>query len=489
MADGLSINDIVSVSINLSPTAAQGRDFGALLILGSTADVISVSERMRRYSSITEIAADFGTSAPEYLAARNFFAQSPRPSYCYLGRWARTASKAQLFGAVRSTAQQALSNFTGITSGGFAITIDGTVRTLSSLNFSAATTLSGVAAIVDTALSTWADCSWNAAHGRFEIISTTTGASSTLAAVTSTATSLALGIYSGTSISNGIAAETLLAGVTAIAALSTAWYGLIVADTNPVAADHQAVAAFIEAAAPARIYGVTTQDANALVAAATTDIAYLLAAALYRRSFVQYSSSDPYAVAAMYGRAFTVNFAGNNTTITLKFKQEPGITPETLSASAAAALRAKKCNVFVNYNNSTAIIQEGVMSDGSFFDEVHGLDWLSDSIQTALYNALYTSATKIPQTEAGINILVAVVEQVCGQAVQNGLLGPGTWSVDGFGQLARGDYLPKGFYVYSAPLATQLQADREARRAPVMQVAAKMAGAVHSASVIINVNR
>lgn len=129
------------------------------------------------------------------------------------------------------------------------------------------------------------------------------------------------------------------------------------------------------------------------------------------------------------------------------------------------------------------------MSDASFFDEVHGLDWLADSIQTALYNALYTSATKIPQTEAGINILVTVVEQVCGSAVQNGLLGPGTWSVDGFGQLARGDYLPKGFYVYASPLATQLQADREARRAPVMQVAAKMAGAVHSASVIINVNR
>ena len=129
------------------------------------------------------------------------------------------------------------------------------------------------------------------------------------------------------------------------------------------------------------------------------------------------------------------------------------------------------------------------LDDGSFIDEVHGLDWLANAIQVGLFNVLYTSTTKVPQTEAGITQLINAVEQVCGQAVQNGLVGPGTWNAGGFGQLKQGDFLPKGFYVYTAPLSTQLQADREARKAPVMQIAAKLAGAVHSVDVVVNVNR
>jgi len=70
--------------------------------------------------------------------------------------------------------------------------------------------------------------------------------------------------------------------------------------------------------------------------------------------------------------------------MTLKFKQEPGVAPETLTETQAATLRGKHCNVFVNYDNDTAIIQEGVSFDGSFFDEVVGLDWLENDIQTAV---------------------------------------------------------------------------------------------------------
>jgi hypothetical protein len=38
-------------------------------------------------------------------------------------------------------------------------------------------------------------------------------------------------------------------------------------------------------------------------------------------------------------------------------------------------------------------------------------------------------------------------------------------------------------------VASQSQADREARKAPTLQVALKLAGAVHFVDVIINVNR
>ena len=163
--------------------------------------------------------------------------------------------------------------------------------------------------------------------------------------------------------------------------------------------------------------------------------------------------------------------------------------PETLTESQAQTLRTKHCNVFVNYNNTTAIIQEGVMANGYFFDEVHGTDWLQNRIQTDVYNLLYQSTTKIPQTDEGTHRIVNVIEAACVQAVVNGLSAPGVWTAGGFGQLSPGDVLTKGFYVYAPPVATQDQADREARKSVPIQVAVKLAGAVHFVGVIVNVNR
>ncbi len=269
---------------------------------------------------------------------------------------------------------------------------------------------------------------------------------------------------------------------------SLKWYGLtIAADLTDIEVD--AVAALIEASDPVRMFGYTTQQEDSLSAVSTTDTAYLLKNKNYRRTFTVFSSDNPYAAASVFGRAFSVNFMGTNTTITLKFKQLPGIAAEDLKIGEANALRAKNCNVFAKYNNDTAIFQEGVMCDGSFFDEIHGLDWLQNYLETALWNLYYTSTTKIPQTPAGVNRQCAVLERACEQGLTNGLMGEGQWNGDSFGALETGDYLPKGYYVFANSLDDQAQSEREARKAPVFQIATKLAGATHFADVIVSVNR
>lgn len=80
-------------------------------------------------------------------------------------------------------------------------------------------------------------------------------------------------------------------------------------------------------------------------------------------------------------------------------------------------------------------------------------------------------------------------ERLLKEAVNNGLIAPGTWNADGFGLLERGDYLEKGYYVYVSPIADQPQSEREQRKLPVIQIAAKLAGAVHFVDVQIDVNR
>lgn len=313
----------------------------------------------------------------------------------------------------------------------------------------------------------------------------------TLAGATAQDISTILGMLvtdSGAYVAAGIAAETAVAAAAIFDnTFGQTWYAMQIPEA--VDADHLLVAAYIEAATNKHLYGVTTQEAGVISAVSTTDIAYLLSQLGYKRTLVQYSSSNAYAVASFLARAVTVDYTGNSTVITMMYKQEPGITAEALSATQIDALEAKSCNVFVAYNNDTAIVEQGKVASGDFVDEITGTDWLAVTIMTDLYNLLYTSPTKIPQTDAGNNLLVNTAEKDCVQGVLNGLLAPGVWTSAGFGTLHQGDYMPKGFYIYAPPVANQSASDRAARKSVTIQIAAKLAGAIHTVDVIINVNR
>ena len=45
-----------------------------------------------------------------------------------------------------------------------------------------------------------------------------------------------------------------------------------------------------------------------------------------------------------------------------------------------------------------------------------------------------------------------------------------------------------GYFIYSQPIAMQNPTERTARKAPVVQIAAKESGAIHSSNVIVQVN-
>lgn len=493
---GLSVSDIVNVTVTLQPLAAALRNFGATLIVGAS-DVIDTTQRFRQYSTLGQVASDFGSTAPEYLAADLFFSQAPQPSLLYIGRFAQTATSGILHGGPFSGTQQynAVTALAAITTGSMSITVDGTAHSLSSLNFSAQTNMNGVAGVLANAMAAYAAVRWNAGLGRFDIESNSTGATSSVSYATPTGSgtdvSALLNLTAATGASlpvSGQVSETALQCVQLLANQSNDWYMLTFAAAISDS-DHLAVAAFIEGESPSRLYGITTQEAGALSATSTTDIAYVASAALYKRTTIQYSTSSPYAVASLFGRFATVNFQASSSVITGMFQQEPGVTAEILTESQAAALEAKNCNVFVAYSNSRAIIQEAVMTNGYFIDEMQGTDWLQNAIQTAVFNLLYTRTTKVPQTDPGINLIVNTIDAQLVQAVTNGLVAPGVWQGPQIGQINTGDALAKGWYVYAQPIAQQAYADRVARKAPPIQVAICLAGAVHSANVLVSVTR
>lgn len=487
----LAVDRVVNVTVNLQPLAASRRNFGVLLIAGPS-DVISPAERIRTYTGIDGVAADFGLSAPEYLAAELFFSQSPRPAILQIGRWLKTPSPALLQGGILTAEEMAMTNWRPITDGSLVISVGGQEHTLDDLDFSDAANLNAVAAVIDAkAKSAGANCTWDGE--RFRLMTSARGADATInycgdaQTGTSIAAILKLTEATGLAPQGGQDAENIKECVVELADRGD-WYGFAVADDSLSVDDHLTVAQYLQASAKSRIYAATITDTRVLDSVYNDDLASRAKELKLSRCFVCYSV-NPYAAISALGRAFTVNFSANRSTITLKFKQLPSVAAEGLTESQANTLAAKRCNVFAAYNNDTAILQEGVMSGDAWFDEIHGTDWLQNAVQTEVWNLLYQSKTKIPQTNSGTNQLITCIEAVLEQAVNNALVAPGIWNGDGFGQLERGDYLPKGYYVYSEPIEYQAQSEREERKAPPIQCAIKLAGAIHSVDVAINVNR
>ncbi|MEK6290034.1 MAG: DUF3383 domain-containing protein [Paraburkholderia tropica] len=491
MAKALPVARLISVAVTLTALAAQGANLNTALLLGPS-DVIDTGERLRSYSGIPAVAEDFGTTAPEYQAATLYFNQSPQPASLLIGRWAKTATAGLLNGGVLSAGQQAIAEWDVITTGAFNITIDGNAKVITGLDFSAQTNLNGVATVIGAKL-TGATIVWDGS--RFVVTSATTGASSTVSYATAPATGVDISAMLGLTVStasvpaNGIAAETPAAAAALfLDQFANQFLGLAFADGTIEDDDHVAVAQLVEAD-QAHIYGITTQNAQALDPTVTSDLASRLKALALKYSMIQYSSSSAYAVVSALGRLLTVDFNGNSTTLTLMYKQEPGIVAEALTSTQADTLEAKNCNVYVGYDNNTSILQYGVTPSGIFVDSVYNALWFRNDIQTAVYNLLYTSPTKIPQTDAGNAQIAATISSVCDQAVTNGYLAPGVWNSGGFGAIVQGQTLSKGYYIYTPPIASQSQADREARKSVVFQIAAKEAGAIHSADIAVTVNR
>lgn len=398
-------------------------------------------------------------------------------------------------GYYTGTRAQSLANIKEVKDGCFSISVDGSVDTvLRELDFSGITTLSDVAAVIGAGLS---NARVTAEGDHLVLTSTRTGVTSSVSAAKdielterNIATKLKLTRETASSLAAGYDAESAVEALQVFCDKTAAWYAAMFA-AGKMPSDDQLYecATFIEANTDTtHILGITATDTRVLDKEYSDDIASRCCEAGFNRTCIQYSE-NPYAIASLFGRAFTVDFNGSMTTITLMYKTEPSVVAEELTETQAQTLADKRCNVYVNYNNDTAILQNGVMCGDYWFDERHGSDWLKDYVQNNVWNYVYGRATKVPQDDAGMNQVIAVINDSLIQAKQNGFIGAGTWNGDGFGQLATGQYMPDGFYVYAPPMATQTQADRDARISVPIQVAAKLLGAIHTFDVAITLNR
>lgn len=203
-----------------------------------------------------------------------------------------------------------------------------------------------------------------------------------------------------------------------------------------------------------------------------------------------FHSTQPFKFAAAYaGRLMSTDFGGSRTTVTMNLKPLSTINVDP-SMTETEYLKAKAAGVDV-YASVAGIA--GVLSSGenNFADQIYNRQWIADAIEVAMFNVLRQTNYKVAQDEEGMSALKNAVRGVMETAVANYFVGPGEWtSPDKFGNPEDlvNAVRSQGYYVHSLPVARQLQSDREDRKAPIIQVAAKERGAIHSANLIVNVN-
>lgn len=482
----IPISSIVDVSIAVSATAASTEGFGTLLIVTKEPGPLNLTERIRTYSSIDGVAEDWDTSSEAYAAANTYFSQSPSPDSLMIGvRYEDAQSGVLISGSV---SDDDLTTLQGITDGSFKIQMgQDDAEEFTGLDFSAETGWNGIATVIQTALQTGTASAFGSAtveydDGQLYVYTGDTGEDTGYISYMSDATSGTaiadtLSLTQGNSLkAEGVDAETIADSLSNLNDINNDWYGFCF--TNEVRddatvndTDYAVDTAAAWAESRVKIYFTTSNDEFVLKSASTFDVAYRLNSTNYSRTLVMYSTyPSQYPEVSVAGRAFTVDFTSGNPSITLKFKNLPGVTTEDLTTNQKTNLENKSCNVFYSVAGND-MLAEGVMADGTFFDQKHGLDWLENNIETAVFNKLYTSTTKIPYTDAGIQIIAQAVRGALQDGVDAGLLAAGEDS--------SGNLLPDGYSVTVGAADDQSSSDVAARLYSGISFTALGAGAIH----------
>lgn len=469
----LPLKPVVDVYYNLGAisTVRQGFNLGA--IVGSS-NIISQSTRGVVFNNVDEMLEyGFTSTSPEVLAAQVYFAAESNPSQLYVGRWVTASSYSTRYynGTISN------GNIVTIGSGESATSYtvgDGTNET---------TTLADIAAAAITAGASTATYTETSLY----ILFTATEAGSA-------------GVPNGLEVAQGTGSsvgevettigedeETFLAAVQAMKQANNNWYAFAALDMLPIITI-QEVAAYVESSGENNpiTYFAHTNDSN-VVNGYANNLFETLKGLKYSRT-IGTATLKPYTHVGIMGYAMGQTRTTADSSYTLSLKAIPGSTVDTFTSTQVAAIEGNYGNVYINRGSYYDMYEKGTVFSGSYYDEIIQLDKVVNDMQLSIMDLLYTNP-KISQTEAGLALILTTIESACRQAVRVGFVAPGQWNGGNILNLENGTYLPNGYLIQSESFENQSQADREARKAPNIYVALKLAGAIQSVVVQIDVNR
>ena len=498
---GVSINNVVTVTLLQGGALALADNPNVVTMLTSEQQgPLSSASRYRIYSDSGSVATDFGTASKAYDFALSFFGTSPNATnaggFLVIGYWRGAeetllATSASLNGAQLSEAS-VVGALQQVDDGTLDVDVDGSTENLTGLDFQSTTTLAGIVAVIDAAL---AGATATVSDQRVVITSDTTGATSTVTFASDPGTgtfigqTLALTTGSGGFLTQGAAAETLTAetkleAITELFA-QVKFRGAMFID-NPTDLESKALAEFGQAN---DVLQYDVFDAPANLTVDPTNVVWDIKLSSLTNYRMLFSKAGNRKLAASYmARAHTVNFAAENSALTMHLK-ELAVAAEEYTQTQVNQAQIVGLDLYTTIKLTPALLTSGA---NGFTDERFNLIAFVDFLQIDMYNLLKSTGTKIPQTTRGVNQLIDQAEKTTIQFVRAGVFAPGTWSSpDTFGDLDtfRRGISNNGFYWLAGSLSAQAQNSREARISPVLHGAVKLSGAIHSVDIIVNVNR
>ena len=299
----------------------------------------------------------------------------------------------------------------------------------------------------------------------------------------------ALGLDSalGGSIAQGQAAETIEGAMDAISGLDDGWYFVTVDSSITTGADLLSLSRWVQA--KIHMLALDVVDEGVLTPNESTSLAAQLSALEQQRTFLVWSRTRDSKALSLAGRLSSVNFEGQNTLITPKFKSLPGTSPDIVTTAHKGELDRKWVGYYTRFGPD-AIFAEGWTQSGDWIDVRYWLDWVTKAMQNEVYTLLRQHPTRVPQTDEGLASIEAAIERVCEAGRRNGGIAPGRVSeaVANDIRLASNNpafegFLPTGYLVVIGSIADQLQIHRDARRSPTIWVWLKGSGAMHYVTI------
>ena len=472
----IEITEFADVSISVSPTGVGAGNFGILGFLTLASDAatnpITTAERGRAYKSLASVAGDWPADSEVYKAATAFYGQTPTPTDFTVLMSYDIAQAATLVGGTHDL----LAEINLITSGDMTVTVNGVEDVITGIDLSGAADLDAVATAMTTELS-----QGTVTYGPYGFILTspTTGAASTMTVADGDVAD-ALGFSFAAAVSNGVDAETPVESLAAANVRGISYVAVVTHKSLRDVLSGDTGTTTLEIAqqceASKKLFMNTSNSLSVLNSAVTTDVASVLKNATLRYSLTTFSKIvSQYPSASVFGRAASVNFASVGSTITLNLKQMPGVSAENLTPSEFGVLRSKYASAVVQIGSSANAYTDSRMASGSWLDTTHGLMWLENRCETDMFNLLYSTNTKIPYTQTGIETVKATLERSLSAAVRNGLAGPGF--------LPDGTYLPNGYVVTAVSLEDTAASDKSNRLYQGLSFKMVGAGAMHEVVV------
>lgn len=374
----MSLSDIVEIQVSVESVALTLPGFGNTLLLSPGA---SFAERVRTYSSLTDVVADFAATTPEYQAAAAMFGQSPHAPRVKIGRCANKPTQVFTIGVVLVADSTA-----------YAVNVKvGSTVTAVSITSDASATNDEIVASLVAALNLVADNNYTAA------------ATGTSGSQVVTVTADAAGAFFGLQVvdlprlelTDTTAGVSLSADLDAIAFEDPDFYFVVPMQHNSKA-NLELIADWTATNDRCGIAVTADSIVATAVAAVSTDIAVTLNGESQRNMALIYRKASYSNVAAGIASIMGAYKPGAATAM---WKNVVGETADNLSSTQRQNLDVKKASYYETIGGLSVLIN-GFVSDGWYIDVVRNLAWLKQTTAADIVTLL-ASQPKLPYTIKG----------------------------------------------------------------------------------------